>query len=165
MCVYLSVCVFYHLFDHMQRPLLQEVSPMLTQAFGKPEDFTFNLTHILLVAILLALLSVQGGFASSYANNYRAAAPAARHVQNEVSTAERSSLSELHEGAQKTARTTVSHTQALTKCCRCFFLARVLSLSCRITRNRTDYLSPFNDEQNRRTTVCVPAMCGHQCTC
>eukprot|EP00343_Euplotes_focardii_P007197 CAMPEP_0205819782 /NCGR_PEP_ID=MMETSP0206-20130828/2251_1 /ASSEMBLY_ACC=CAM_ASM_000279 /TAXON_ID=36767 /ORGANISM="Euplotes focardii, Strain TN1" /LENGTH=123 /DNA_ID=CAMNT_0053113739 /DNA_START=34 /DNA_END=405 /DNA_ORIENTATION=+ len=45
-------------------PLLAQLSELLKQAFGKPSKFSFSLTHVLLMAVLFAVLSV-----SSAVNN------------------------------------------------------------------------------------------------
>jgi hypothetical protein len=49
------------------RPYLRELAPVLTGVFGKADSLSFNLTHVLLTAVLLAVLINGGGFVSALA--------------------------------------------------------------------------------------------------
>ena len=49
------------------RPYLRELAPVLTGVFGKADALSFNLTHVLLTAVLLAVLINGGGFVSALA--------------------------------------------------------------------------------------------------
>eukprot|EP00457_Paulinella_chromatophora_P022881 gb/GEZN01025991.1/.p1 GENE.gb/GEZN01025991.1/~~gb/GEZN01025991.1/.p1 ORF type:complete len:120 (-),score=3.83 gb/GEZN01025991.1/:153-512(-) len=40
------------------KPLLIEIQPAIKNAFGPPKSFKFDFTHVMLMAILLALLSL-----------------------------------------------------------------------------------------------------------
>jgi len=50
----------------VQRPALKEFTPMLTSVFGKVEEMSFTLVHVLLTALLLAVLMSQAERSGTY---------------------------------------------------------------------------------------------------
>jgi hypothetical protein len=64
------------------RPALRELSPLLTNVFGKADTIDFSLTHILLVALLLSVLIHQSG-GEGERFNWRNTRPEARREKTD----------------------------------------------------------------------------------